>query len=233
MLEETKNQPQVEAEVPEAEKAGEVTPQPQAEEIKAEPGAETKPQKETKKEKTYSEEEWRKREAAKDEEIAKQKQLAAQYSLQAQIREAEQAEREAQSQDNMKVEQGLLTEEQAKQNQVIRQQMKQLYIESLRVNEERSKIDRVKVAEDIAQEYGVDSKELLTDDMTNPYVMIRKAKGLAQKKIDERLEELQAEIKALKSGEPQYDKGQVAATGANLSSMSPQEKIQWALRHQK
>lgn len=212
-------QPQVEAKDLEPEKAGELTPQPEGEELEQQPGAEKEPQGEVKppKERMYSETEWRKRESAKDKEIAQYKNLVTQTTLQSQIKEAEQREREALTQDKAKVEQGLMTDDEAKRNEALRQRETRVYVESMRINADKETISKVKVAEDIAKEYGIDSKVLLTDDVKSPVDMIRKAAGLALKQRDEKLEEIAAEVKTLKSGDQKFDSGQKAAVSEDDS----------------
>jgi len=82
----------------------------------------------------------------------------------------------------------------------------------LRVNADKEVISKAKVADEIAKEYGIDSKVILTDDIKSPVDMIRKAAGLSKQQLEGKIEELEDEIKTLKAGEQQFDKGQRAIT---------------------
>ena len=200
MLEELKPQ--------EKELAGEEKPQPK------ELGAEEKPQEEKPKEvpkpkRTYTEDEWAKRESEKDKEAAALRQALAQINMQGQISEAERLEKEASKKDKESVEQGLITAEDAKEREQVRKERAQLYFATLKLKGEQEDIAKTKVAQTIAQKYGISAEELLSDkEVKSPVDMVEKAASLAQKKLTERLETLEGELKAFKEGEQKFDRGQ-------------------------
>ena len=213
--------------------AGVETPQPGAEKLGAEaipqePGVTEAP----KPARTYTQDEWSKREAEKDKESAFLRQGLGEVAMRATIAEAAQAEREARLKDTASVEQGLITREEAVSRGQSRQRDIQLYLASLQVGQEKESLARERVAKIVAQKYGVEADKLLDDrEIRTPTDMVEKASSLAQKKYTARIEAMEAELRSLKEGEPQFDRGQLGTTGAMFDKMSAEEKIGWALKH--
>lgn len=188
------------------EAASEVSQEPEA---VIEPGAEDKPVVVTKPPRTYSEVEWRKRESQKDKEANALRQKLAEINMQAQAQEVAQVEREASRQDRDAVAQGTLSESDARERELVRRDKIQVYMAAQRLRGEQEEIAKSRVAQEIAKKYGITVDNLLDDkEIKSPADMIEKAASLSQKRLSSRLEELEAEVRALKEGEPKYDQGQ-------------------------
>ena len=199
---------------PEPAPAPETTPEP-------EPGEGTPPPAE----RTYSQKEWSERESAKDTEISTYRNAVSQAAMQAQIAQQQQAEAAAQAKDQSDIDQGLITQAEATQRQQGRQR-------SVQMQPKMEQMGRMMAAQDFGEKYGVNPYELLSDQtIRTPQQMDAKARWLAQSKSDattkvtsDRIEALEAEIKALKEGEPLFDSGQQGAGGpSNLDTLSPAE----------
>lgn len=158
---------------------------------------------------TYSEDEWSKRESEKDKELAAYRQTLAQLNMQAQIQEATRFEQEAAAKDKTQVEQGLMTDEDAKSREQLRREQVQVHLAGQSLRAEQESIAKFRVAHEIAKEYGIAVDDLLNDKNINvPVDMVKKAASLSQKKLTERIEKMEAEMKALKEGDLKFDRGQ-------------------------
>lgn len=175
--------------------------------------------------KTRTEEEWRKRESAKDAEINTYKTAASEAAMQAQIAAQEKAEATAKAKDQNDIDQGLITQAEAKQREQARQR-------AIAMQPQMEQMGRMMAAQEFGGRHGVNPFDLLSDQsIKTPQQMEAKAKELAQTKSDtekktvsDKIETLEAEIKALKEGEPLFDKGQQGAGGpSNLDDMTPEE----------
>jgi len=209
---------------------------PQVAELTEEPthGAETEPQKEPepKVERKYTQAEWSEREAAKDREIAQHRQAMTQLYMQQQIAQAQAAEAQAQATDRQAVDEGEITASEAAQRQQQRQQavqqqqvQRQQMAAAQQVMAQAEQAGRILAAQDFSKQYEIDATELLSDkSLTSPAMMEAKAAKLA-------LEKTRGELKAAKTGPETFDSGQVGSVGVSIASMSPEEKISWALNH--
>jgi hypothetical protein len=84
---------------------------------------------------------------------------------------------------------------------------------------------RILAAQDFSQKYGVEAKELISDEsLKTPEAMEAKAARLAWEKAT-------AELKAAKEAPERFDSGLGGTTGASVDAMSPEEKVRWGLEH--
>ena len=219
-MEEDKKLPQVD-ESKETEQPGAVE-QPQA-------GAEEAP-----KLRTYSQEEWSKRESEKDTEIGGLKNTLSQAAMRAQIAEQQLTETTAQAKDQNEVDQGLLTEVEAKQRQQER-------VRAIQAQPRIEAMGRLMAAQDFGERYGINPYELLNDkSIQTPKAMEAKAKEISQAtsdaeklKVSDEVDELKARIKVLEEGEPRFDRGQSGTSGASVDQMSAEDKVKYGLTHPK
>jgi len=219
------NQPQVEG-TQDAQVSGAV--QPQVAELPAvSPTPSGAEQEAAKPARTYTQKEWSEREAAKDKEIAEVRKFLAQQALAQEIAQAQAAEAQAQAADRRDVETGEITEADASQRprqrfQAWQQEMARRQQQGAfeRAQAETNEGLRFLSAHKMAEEHGVDVKELLADQtLTTPILMEAKALKLA-------LEKAKAELKG--RGET-FDSGQVGNLGRNVEAMSAEEKIRYGL----
>lgn len=205
--------------------------QPQADAEAVEPGAEEAPQaklaegEEAPPPRTYSEQEWSDREAAKDKEISDLRGSVSRQAMQAQIAEQQRVEADAQAKDRSDIEQGLITEQEARQRQQRRQA-------DVAMQPAREEVARWTVAKAFEERYGVSATQLFEDQtLTEPLQMESKAKELAKTASDaakqtasDEIDTLKARIKVLEEGgDPQFDSGQQGAGANDLNDLSPAE----------
>lgn len=126
--------------------------------------------------------------AAKDREIAQLRQAQEQARIDQMLNQMVAQEREAEGRDRRKVDEGLITEDEARERQQVRIEQARVYFESQKLQRERAELDveRAKdgkrmMAEDLGQEFGIDYKLLLSDpSLTDQVKMLRKAYKLAE-----------------------------------------------------
>jgi len=216
MAEDTELQPQAEAEVQAEVQDGDTQPEPTPE--PEQPGAaEPQPQDEKPAERVYSQKEWSERESAKDKEASDLREQVSQLAMKAQIAEATKLESEARTKDQKDIDDGKITEDEARQRQQYRQADAQM-------QPKREQMGRLMAAQDFGDKYNINPFELLKDkSLKTPDEMEAKAKQMSQgaleaerKKVSDELEDLKAEIKAIKEGSPKFDQGQSGTTGSAL-----------------
>jgi hypothetical protein len=185
---------------------------------------------------TYTQEEWDSREkthieerANADRQVNQARQTIADSALRQQIAIAE---AQYQARDRQAVDDGEITESQAQQRQQTRYQQWQEErtrqqtvtrdkAEHAKLVAESEEMARWKTADLLSKEHGVDMAVLLSDkSLTSGEKMEIKAQRLA-------LDRERAGLKGFES----YDSGQVGTSRSSLDSMSPEEKIAWALAH--
>jgi hypothetical protein len=202
----------------------------------AEQTAEFRPEAEKPASKTYSQEDWDAREKAvtearanSDRQVAQARQLVADGALRQQISAAE---AQYGARDRQAVEDGEITESQVQQRKQSRlagyqqeierqKQAAAARAEHQQLVEANEGLARTQVAHIIAKEHGVEASVLLADKaLTSGEAMEHKARSIA-------LDKREAEMK----GAETFDAGQVGSRGVQIDSMSPENKIAWALSH--
>jgi hypothetical protein len=229
MTQQGQNEPQVEI-TP-------ASPQPGSEnQVVEQPSADTQPGAEGMPQKTYSQEEWNAREktttesrATSDKQMSLARALVAENAMRQQIREAE---NQAQAKDRQEVEDGEITQGQAQQRQqtryqgwqqeiMRRQTVAQDQAEHVKLVAENEDMARVRTADLLAKDHGVEMDVLLADkSLTTGPAMEIKARELA---IDKKM----AELKGFES----FDSGQSGGSGVSVANMSALEKISYGVAH--
>jgi hypothetical protein len=198
--------------------------------VKTQPGADDRPPKH------YTQEEWDTREQAylatrtkADRAVSQARKAMAEQAL---LQQIDNAEREHEEEDRRAVDYGEITQEQAKQRQGQRQEqvrqgmqshhaMLQSQAQFQQLETEAGMLAREVTAARLAKEFGVDENALLSDKtLTTGERMLSKAERLS-------LDRDRAELK----GSETFDSGQSGTSRRSINSMSPEEKIGWALAH--
>ncbi len=196
--------------------------------------------------KTYTEADIRAIQAAKDKEIATRDAELQKIAFQRQMEQMQQQEARAEAQDKAYIESGVLTEQDAAQRKQLRIEMaqqrmqyirdQQMHQELLRQSEASAyEIHADRIVREICQEEGLDDqgrivlmREVMSGDRAKT---VAELEARAERIVRKAFRELR-KINAVKP--ESYDKGPASvSTGGNLDNMSPQQKIQWALQHQK
>lgn len=218
MADEIPETPQIEGQA-KTETDGVVTPQPTAEvPISEQPGAEKETQiTPVAPEKTFTEKEVKEREAAiaskLQAETAQYQRMMAQLAMQNQIAQAEQA---VAVKDRQDVESGQITQQDADQRKILRQQSVVLQQHVREQAQQGEILGRVTMAYDLGVEYGINPEILVKDsNITTPMQMMRKAAELAVAARDRK-------IKSLTVNPESYDKG--PGTGGQ-SAQSEEENL--------
>jgi len=244
MVTEEQTQPQVEETQVEDQAGTDTLPedvvpsQPEAETpAETQPGAETEPR-------AYTQEEVSRMQAASDQENARLRRTLAERDLRREMEERGAEEARLRAEEARAVQDGDMTEAEARQNQQRRHEdfvrgqerrrqvaaadqmitlaeteigpLAQAYIEALEVAKEDG-LSRFETMELF--------NEILKDErFTKPEQLTKKIQNIRLKRRD-------AALKAAKQKPETFDSGQMGSTGASVDSMSPTEKIAWALEH--
>uniref|UniRef100_A0A6M3L5F0 Uncharacterized protein n=1 Tax=viral metagenome TaxID=1070528 RepID=A0A6M3L5F0_9ZZZZ len=207
MADEIQPKPQIEGQA-ESETDGVAVPQPVAETPEtARPGAEKETQQVplTTTPKTYTEKEVQEREAAitskLQTETAHYQRMAAQMAMREQLGQIAKAEAEVDNKDRQDVDQGLITQQDADQRKVLRQQTVQLQQHIREQSQQGEMLGRVTMAYDMGVKYGVNPELLVKDpNIRTPMQMVQRASELAMTARDARLRSLTAKPETFDKG---------------------------------
>ena len=167
-----------------------------------------------------------------EEQLAAATQRVAQMALQKEIDQAQATESVAQAKDAEAVADGEISAAEATQRRQTRQrdvvqdfarkrQRTQEQSEHQQLSTEVNALYRVRAANIMAEEHGIDSSLLLNDDsLTDAKSMENKARSLS-------LDKREAEVK----GTETFASGVTGRTSSAVDQMSPQEKIRWGIEH--
>jgi hypothetical protein len=178
---------------------------------------------------TYTQAEWSARESAKDKEISETRRQLLTLAQQVEQDRVEQMELGYRTADARAVDDGEITQSEAAQRQQLRYSdaRDQATRTRERTAHQQMMVEgeawaRFRVAEELAKQFGVDAKVLTEDQsLQSGPAMEMKARELA-------LDKREAELK----GTETYDAGQPGGRpGVGFDSMSPEDKIGWALDH--
>jgi hypothetical protein len=214
---------------PEAPQDGEA--QPMVEPEATQSGAEETTSEPPKPVKTYTQEEVAEREAKimsqAQAEAEQYRQYAAQVAMQQEISRLQAKEREAQAKDQKEVTDGYITPEIAEQRRNQRMEEERARRAYQALEQKGNDLARILLAQELGNEYGIDFNLLLKDKtIRTDFDMSRKAAKLA-------IEAREEKIRAAAIVPETFDKGPAGGVVGDFSKMSPEEKIQWALKHQK
>ena len=143
----------------------------------------------------------RRDQAAARQEAAQYRQKILQMAMQQELLQEQQAEAQASAKDKADVEAGLITHDEASQRQSMRQQAAQLAQMVKQLTPHAEQLGRIKLANDLATEYGINADDLLKDTtIQTPVQMYAKAGKLAIAKREDALRKATAKPES-------YDKG--------------------------
>jgi hypothetical protein len=222
--------------LPQEESSQELIVQPGPEDQVGEVSVGTPPEVGVQSARTYTQEEWDTQQRANsewrangDRQIAEARHVAAEMSMREQIA---QSEAQAAAYDRQSIADGDITPNEAEQRQQQRQHGVQQAVSQYRatvqaradndsMRAETNNMARMKVADLLAKEHGVEMEALLSDrTLTTGEGMEMKARELSVHKRETKLK-----------GAETFDSGQRGAVPGNINAMSPEEKINWALAH--
>ena len=191
-------------------------------------------EKSTPKERNFTQAEMSAQQAASDRQVAEANQRVAQMALQQEIDKAQAAEGAALARDAQAVSEGEMTSAEAAQRRQTRQgeaiqgfarkrQMAQEQAEHQQLSQELEGMYRIRAANILAEEHGIDGKLLLEDEtlQTAP-AMENKARSLA-------LDKREADVK----GTEKFATGITGRTASSVDNMSASEKIRHGLETSK
>lgn len=243
-MEDQQNQPQVEttAEAPANEAA---TPyQPVAQTDVPQGGAETvetpdaKAPEKAPEGKALPDKQLRQMQATYDRRLAEARDNVARLTMQQQLAAMQDAERQAVAKDTEDVQNGMISQTDADRRQhirmeVVREQVRlgQIQRQSAEMEDRANLSAKVIMARDVGTEYGLEEKEItaliLDKSIQNPNMMMGAVTKLMATK-------LKAQQRAAQIKPETFDRGPgEGGGGMDVSRMSPEEKVRWALIHQK